>query len=211
MSFFVFTAFAASLSSGVAVFLRGVSCWVFSGAAGAVTFACLSSGLSSEIFGATTSFCFVFTLPLTSRSTFPTFLGPFKVAFASITFCAAAAAAFSAARASAAIFAAASASALRFSCSSRSRSRSLKSSSFSLRFSSPTSLDSTFFSLSFANPSDKSLYSVSEIFVVGRASISMLLDFKKSTARSREMLNSLSTLLSRIDFTSAIKMLVCSF
>ena len=43
-----------------------------------------------------------------------------------------------------------------------------------------------------------------DIFVVGRASISIPLEFKNSTALSREIFNSLNTLLSLITLLSAI-------
>ncbi len=90
-------------------------------------------------------------------------------------------------------------------------SNSWRNSSFSLRFSSPTSLASTFLDLSVWNSVNNTWYSSSEILVVGRASTTYPLDPKNSTARSNEILNSLKTLFIRIVLPSAINAFPVNF
>jgi len=88
--------------------------------------------------------------------------------------------------------------------SSASFSLSIRSASFSFFFSSPTSIDASLFPLSFANWLQRIVYSSSDIFVFGLASIKMLYSLRKSTALSREIFNSLKTLLILIFFSSDI-------
>ena len=77
-------------------------------------------------------------------------------------------------------------------------------SSFSFLFSSLKSWDSTLFDLSELNSFKNKLYWSGEILVVGLASISWPFEAKNSTALSREILNSLSTLFNLVNLVSLI-------
>ena len=78
------------------------------------------------------------------------------------------------------------------------------SASFSLRFSSPTSWEAAFFDISVWNSSNSTWYTSPLILVVGRASISWPFSLRCSTARSREILSSRSTLFNRMVSNSDI-------
>ena len=77
-------------------------------------------------------------------------------------------------------------------------------SSFSFLFSSLKSWDSTLLDLSELNSFKNKSYCSDEIFVVGLASISWPFTDKNSTALSREILNSLSTLFNLVNLVSLI-------
>ena len=91
-----------------------------------------------------------------------------------------------------------------FSFSSISFSILSLNSSFSFRFSSLKSWDSTLLDLSELNSLRNKSYWSPDILVVGLASTSWPLLAKNSTALSREILNSLNTLFSLVNFVSLI-------